>query len=166
MSQTAYTQDPAVAVEGLLYDLSPRNDIVSGIATEAIPFGRAVAYVTGGLASERPPHLALTAVAADVNTGIFVGITRNEVTLEDPGGYAINAAVSVLRAGRIWVLAEDAVTFGGKVFARITADTRPIGRLRSDGDTGEAIEIPGALWRSTTGGADEYAVVELNPTTV
>ncbi len=165
MSQTTYTQNPAVAVEGLVHDGATENRIVSGIASEVIAFGRAVARVANAdNPSDRPPTVQLTQASTDITTGIFVGITCNDVTLEAGSGYPLNHVMRILRVGWIWVLAEDAVTFGGAVFARFTADTHPVGRLRSDADTDEAVEIPGATWRSTTTGADEFAIVELQPT--
>lgn len=166
MSQTAYTQNPAVAVEGLPFDISENTDIVSAIASTAISFGHAVARIASTSVDDRPPVVRLTQAAGDL-AGIFVGITCNDVTLEQTGtGYIIKSVMRVMREGRIWVLAEDAVTYGGAVFARITAGVAPLdqlGALRSDADGGNATQIPGATWVSTTTGAGQLAVVELRP---
>jgi len=162
MAQLTYSQDPAVAVEGLLFDVSFHNVIETGMATEAITFGRCVARVAGAIATDIPPDIQLPAAAADITSGVFCGIALHDVTLETTTtGWAIGDAVKVLRRGKVWMLAQDAVTLGGGVFARWQNGNE--GRVRSDADGGNASQIPGAFYRSTTTGADEFAVVELNP---
>jgi len=162
--QLVYTQNPAAAVEGLPYDIASGADFITAIASEPIHFGLAVAQVAGGSPVDCPPAARLTAAAGDL-AGIFLGIVCNEPTLEADSGYALNAAMRVLRVGRIWVACEDTCTFGGAVFARVTAagPFTQLGALRSDADAGNAVQIPGATWRFTTGSNGDLAIVELRP---
>jgi hypothetical protein len=184
MAQTAYTQDPAVAAEGMLADLS-NNVILTAIASEVIPFGRAIARIAplaGAPADERPPRCRLTAAAGDITGGIFLGISLSDVTTEKPVGAAestgwqLNESVRYLRSGRMWVIPEEIVAFGDAVWARHTADAAPddeLGALRNaaSGGAGAALQLypraagspGGALFQSATAAAFELAVIEINP---
>lgn len=165
MSQTAYTQDPAVAIEGMLADASFAKEVLSAIADEAIAFGRAIARTTGGPADDRPPRAVLPTTAAEITTGVFLGISRADTTLEQaatPVGYAVDTTIGYLRKGRIWVLTEEAVALGDPVFARFAAGAGGsiLGLFRNDADTASAAQIPGASFRSAVGAAG-LAIVEL-----
>jgi hypothetical protein len=177
MSQTAYTQDPAVAFEGMLVDQAPADGIRTAIASEVMPFGRAIARVAplaGAPADERPPRARLTAAAGDITGAIFLGITMSDVTLEKPqgaaesDGWALNSSVRYLRKGWLWTIPEEIVAFGDAVWARHTADVAPddeLGALRNaaSGGAGAAAIIPNASFRSATAAAFELAIVELAP---
>jgi len=147
MSQTAYQQDPTVALEGGLVDISTDRDLITGTADAAIIFGRFVHRVAGGPADDRPPRVDLPALTGDVTGATGIGFATNDVTIEAPGGWAVDSVVRILRSGRIWMLAEDAVTLGAAV---------------SDG--GNAVALPGATFRSAAG-AGELAIVEYRPQT-
>lgn len=168
MSQTAYTQDPAVAVEGMLVDASPNFDLITAVANVAISFGRFVHQVAGGGADDRPPRVALPTATGEVTGTTQVGFSLKDTTLEATvaGGYAVDDELTVLRNGRIWMLAEDAVSFGDAVFVRFAAGGGGalLGSVRSNADTATAVALPGAWFRSTTAGAD-FVVVEYRPQT-
>jgi hypothetical protein len=100
----------------------------------------AVAPVVGTTAIQ---FLGVTerSLMAQVNTGI-----GTEVDHFEPG-----TKMSVLRTGDIWVVAEEAVTFGAQVFVRIVATgTELAGAVRSDVDGTDAIAWPGAIFRDTS----------------
>jgi len=162
MSQTAYQQDPTVALEGGLVDISTDRDLITGTADAAIIFGRFVHRVAGGPADDRPPRVDLPALTGDVTGATGIGFATNDVTIEAPGGWAVDSVVRILRSGRIWMLAEDAVTLGAAVFVRFQGGGE--GRVRSDADVGNAVALPGATFRSAAG-AGELAIVEYRPQT-
>lgn len=71
-----------------------------------------------------------------------------------PATFAPNATLSVLRRGEAWVTVEDAVAKGADAFVRIQnpAAGDPVGLFRSDADGGDAIEMTGARYASSTTG--------------
>lgn len=166
MSQLTYTQDPAVALEGLAVDVSFDKDIITAIAQLTIPFGRAVVRTTGGAADDRPPGCKLPVATGEVTGGGFLGFAMNDTTKEQVAGVASwldNDSVRIMRSGRIWMIAEDAVTLGAPVFVRFAAGTFPsLGAVRSNADTATAVALPGASFRSIAG-AGELVVVEFRP---
>lgn len=108
--QTAVTNIQAAGMPGMLYDDSD-NDIVTCIATEAIPFGAAV-VINGATCS-------LPAAATDV-TNKNVGWALINPTLATQLGHLAGMPVPVLRSGRVWVQTEDAATAGNAVNVRYT----------------------------------------------
>jgi hypothetical protein len=161
MSQTAYTQDPAVAIEGMLADLGP-TDVRTAIADEAIAFGLGVTRAAGGAADDRPPRAALPAAAGDVTSGLFLGIARADTTIEQaatPIGYAVDQEFAYLRSGHIWVNAVTVVALGDALFIRHT--TSDFGSSRNDNAAGDADQVPGASFRSATAAINSLALVEL-----
>ena len=161
MSQTAYQQDPDVALEGQLVDISFAKDIVSGIAEVAITFGRFVHRSLAGAADDRPPVVDVPRLTGEVTGGTLIGVAMSDVTLEETvTGWAVDETVRIMRSGRVWMLAEDAVTYGAPVFVRFNAGGE--GRVRSDVDGANAVALPGASFRSIAG-AGELVIVEYNP---
>lgn len=70
----------------------------------------------------------------------------------------------VLRQGSCWVVTEDAVVANASVFFRITAPTlanEAIGRVRSDADGGDAVQLFGARFL-TSAAAGELVKVAIN----
>lgn len=162
MSQTAYQQDPNVAIEGMLADLGP-SEVRTAIASEDISFGLAVARVAGGAADDRPPRARLTAAATDVTTGIFLGIARADTTIEQaatPVGYVADQEFGFVRQGHVWVNAVTQVALGDPLFIRHT--TSDLGSSRNDNAAGDADRLPGASFRSATGAINNLALVELD----
>lgn len=77
-------------------------------------------------------------------------------------GYIIEAAMGILRKGRIYVAVEDAVVAGGDVYVRhVVGAGEVLGACRSDADGSDASILPSAKFRSSAaiGG---IAIVEIN----
>ena len=108
--QTTVTNFQPAGAPGMLYD-NAQNDIVTCIATEAIPFGADV-VINGTTCS-------LPAAAGDV-TGKNNGVALMTQSLATGIGYAAGMPVPVLRAGRVWVTTEDAAAAGAAVNVRYT----------------------------------------------
>lgn len=164
MSQLAYTQDPAVAIEGMLADLGP-TEIRTAIATEAIAFGLGVTREAGA-ADDRPPGASLPDAAGDVTSGLFLGIARADTTIEQaatPIGYATDQEFGFVRMGHVWVNAEPVVALGDPLFIRHAAGGggSQLGASRNDADTASAARVPGASFRSATAAVANLALVEL-----
>lgn len=138
----------AVAFPGQLVDIGV-DDIKSAIATEAIPYGVAVALVAG---SDYPSlRCALPAAATDTILGISVADQNRS---QDPSvavpTYPAMSAVGAICKGRVYVTVAVDVTAGDSVFAEVGTG--------AIGTTG--IEIVGAKFLSTAV-AGGFAVVEL-----
>lgn len=166
MSQTAYTQDPAIAVPGLLVDPGHSNFIISKFLTDAsLSFGLAVTHDVGTTDEEARAPTA----TGEVTGGAFFGVALNDVTIEQaatPLGWTIGDTLRVLRWGRVWVLAEDVVaTIGLPAFVRfVAAGAEELGAFRTDADTADAVALPGATFRTTTSAVNQLVQLELAPT--
>ena len=76
--------------------------------------------------------------------------------------YAAGEVASLLRRGRIWVSAEEAVTEGGPVYVRMTATgDESVGAFRTTPDSTDCALLRRARWASTTSAAG-LALLELN----
>jgi len=174
MSQTAYTENPAVAQLGLLGDQG-MTDKVSRYSAAVIPYGRLVSLDT------TPGKAKLVAAALDILDGNsesrpVEGIVIRTDAIEEQAAntlgvadanvpaYPIGHNFSVLRKGRIWVWAEEVVTPADQVFVRHTAsgNEKP-GNFRQDADTANAALLKGARFMSTTTAAG-FVLVEINLT--
>lgn len=155
--QTNY-DDMEPAIAGMLGE-SDFHDIESRTAGEAIPFGRGLVVTADGI-------VTLPDSASDVFAGIAVhkqkAITNGETTTQ----YADDEEVLVLRRGRIWVVAEEAVNPTDEVWLR-TGDTYQghlPGNFRTDDDgSSEPIckRITNAKWVNVTTEAG-LALLEIN----
>jgi len=124
------------------------------IAEEAIPAGRAITSV--GATIERGVLLPTT--AAGITTLGAAGISMLDVAKSEVSAdYEESEPLTRIVKGRVWVAVEDAVTDGGAVFVRFASGT--LGAFRSDNAAGDAAQMPGAVYRSSTSGAG-LAVVE------
>ncbi len=159
--QLVHNTIPEIGREGAIADASSR-DILSRLveASAGLKPGR---VVTKGTATRQVRVPVLT---GEVTGGVVMGISVYDAGRE-PGGtngeYEQYEVVPVLRRGRVWMLAEDAVAEGGAVFVRFTsAGAEEDGRVRSDADGGDAVALPGAVYRSTTTTTDQLVLVEIN----
>ena len=159
MTQTAVSQVPAVAREGMRAD-SGFGDVLSRIAEVDIPAGRVVTLGTDIGEAKLP------VATGNITDGSQLGISLFDASREPhttTAEYDATDMIPVLRKGRVWMVAEDAVAEGNSVFVRFTAGgAEELGRVRSDADTADAVALPGAIFRSTTTGADELVLVEVN----
>jgi hypothetical protein len=129
--QTAVAVKPAVGAPGLEYD-SSFSDIVTWIATVAIPFGALVYESAEGKAT-------LPSATGHV-TGGRTGVALIDHTKPGATGYAIGDEVRVMRRGRCFVLNEEALAFGDTLFVRFGdgAGGTQEGSFRNDADTATA----------------------------
>lgn len=163
MSQTTFTEAPAVAKAGMISE-SAYQDIISRANDAAIEMGLGVVVDDGATTPEH--NCKVPAATGEITGGTFLGITVWDTGIESDGatGYEANSVVSILRRGRVWVEVEAAVAVGGAVFCRFVADgEEKLGAFRDDADTADAVAVPGAVYL-TAAGDGELALVELNPT--
>ena len=162
--QTTYPLEMAVGFEGMQADGFHNVYRVSASNTAAESyFGRACLAVAGaGDEFVQPTGTA----------GVFFGVlqhthavSQQELVGADTG-FPQNKMGSVMRVGRIWVIAEDVVSdVTAPVHyrhANAGADPEFLGRFRTDVDGGDATAIPAARWVTTTSAVGELAVIELN----
>lgn len=152
--QTEYN-DMVASIQGGLGDAG-HHDIVSGVSAAIVLFGMGLAQAADGT------------VDVPGSTGFkFGGISmqKHNSTNNASGEaqYEIGDAISVLRKGRIWVYAEEAVNPTDPVFLRhTTATTENPGDFRTDADTARADDISAfAKWVGVTTAAG-LAELEIN----
>jgi len=141
--------------------------VTNTVANEtAIPFGVVVVQDTW-TGKDNLAHLPLltTDISAENSA---LGITVHSQSFEqallnaDNEGYPHQSAMSICRKGRVYVEVEDAVAVGGKVYVRFTAGaTEQQGAMRSDTDSGDAVALPYARFK-TSAAAGGIAIVEIN----
>jgi hypothetical protein len=159
MAQTSYSNSYSLGFEGMLADAKD-PDIVSAKNAEAsanLHFGRGVRDSANGA-------LNLSATGQP-----FLGVAvfeQQEAALLTAAGEAVKPkdTFNVLRKGRIVVRAEVAVAIGDPVFVRHTVNggTTAVGRFRNNADTARADQVTAARWVTSTSGADQLAVLEIN----
>lgn len=123
--QSSYAYSAAIAIEGALADGAAHEvlSMVSEEATAEIPFG--VAVVFNQLEAGDVDNGAVVPDAIDeIVAGIVVH--QNVYSVGSGGelgdtGLKPGATLNVLRKGRIWVKAEDAVVPGDRLFVRAVA---------------------------------------------
>lgn len=140
-TQTAVALKPNVGAPGLVYDVSDDNDIVSFIATTAIPFGAFVFVSSDGFVSV--PALTGNVTSPNAAQRGIALIDHNKATQE---GYDIGDTVRVLRRGRVWALTDAAanITISSTLFVRFAsgAGGTVLGAFRTDADTATASSPP------------------------
>jgi hypothetical protein len=158
MPQTSYSNSYTAAFEGMLAD-GAEPDIISKVNGEAatdLIFGRGVRETAAGAVN--------ISAAGQTLLGVAVFEQKDTAALSGSGAIKPKETFNVLRKGRIWVKAEQAIVVGDPVYVRHTVNggTTAVGRFRKDIDTANAILISNARWASTTSGADQMAVLEIN----
>lgn len=121
-------------------------------------FGRAVIRGSADTEVEHPSGSA----------GTFMGVVKRDYNIEpadvSTGDIPAGHEAKIMLEGRIWVIAEDAVTEGGAVYYRHDAAgalPEALGRFRSNADAGDATLVPGARWASSAT-AGNPAILEIN----
>lgn len=143
--QTSYPGEIAAAYAGMIADTGPNNIISRTVETAAIGFGLAVKQGADDYGVE-----AATA-QADVFRGITVRVHDQPLT-ED---YAVGQSAALIIDGVVWVTSGAAVSAGDDVYM-VAGD----GRFTNV--VGTNLPIPGAVFESSTAGADELVKVRLN----
>lgn len=172
--QSTYDQNIRKANPGLPYDVTPLDAYGRSAEGSAIRYGAAVVQGTNDNQARYPDSADVLGNGAV--TAKFRGIVIREHVRE--GGRAALASpvgdgetsyanagetLSLATTGRIWAIAEAAVTPNDPVFYRHAsgAGGSLLGALRNDADTATANEIQNARW-VTSAGAGELAVIELS----
>jgi len=164
--QTSYSIDiGAVAFPGQKADIG-KDDVVSALGTEAVPYGVAVAQATG---SDYPKQLGrLPNSETDLILGIAVA---DQNRAQDPSVsepvYPAQSALGLMRQGRIYARVEGAPVAGAAVFVRHAAPgSEQLGALTTVDDA-NTVALPGARFLSgpqnldVGGSTVQVAVVEL-----
>lgn len=148
---------PNVGTPGLIYDSSEGNEIVTMIATTAIPFGAFIFMSSDGFCSVPAVTGNVTAPNAAQR-----GIAISDHNKYSGNGYDIGDAVRVLRRGRIWVLTDAAanILYSSALFVRFAAGAggAVLGAFRTDADTATASSPPVAMSVFHGGGVGQCVV--------
>jgi len=103
----------------------------------------------------------LPAVATDITSRRALGFAPFTNTREaDDEGYAINKSINFVGSGKMWVVAEEAMTMADTVYVRFTgasAGSKYIGAVRTDSDSSKAAALDGCSvvqYDATTGLAE------------
>lgn len=159
--QLVHATTRTIGREGAIADASDRDILTRLVeASAGLKPGRVVTQGTAARQTRVP-----------VLTGEVSGLVVEGISVYDPGRepggtngeYLQNEPVPVIRRGRVWMIAEDAVAEGTAVFVRFTSTGgEEDGRVRSDADSGDAVALPTAIFRGTTTTTDQLVQVELN----
>jgi hypothetical protein len=164
--QLAYTINQAVARVGQLADASMVKDVQSfKAATVPMFYGR---VASRGASTDAVIHP--TTEAGVENPLLVRGIVIASHEIESQTGsaepsYPAESVVPVLRKGRVWVLSENAVTEGTSVpFVRHAVDggNTAIGKVRAGTATGATGELPTAKFLSSTTGANQLVLLQID----
>ncbi len=132
---------------------------------QKVPFG--VGVVSDPQEAATATQVRLPSATGEITAGTFQGIAIADVSYpnDDGTGYSQQSSIPIQRDGSIWVLTEDACVDGGQVFCRFQDPQTGfgLGSFRSDADTADAVAVPGAIFRRTSG-AGGLNIIELNPT--
>ncbi len=137
----------------------PKMVLTGKLAASAVGLGKFVVIDQ----ANGDDAVKLPAASADITSKLAKGFVMHAHSQESslsgspewPQGYA----APILSKGQIYVEVEDAVSEGDEVFIRFQGGNE--GGARSDVGGGDAVALPGAVYRSSTTGAG-LAVVELN----
>lgn len=154
MAQLSYSIDIApVAFPGQPYDLSPM-DVVSEAAEGALVYGTVASQGTADNQVMTPAG-AGDLSAANVRGIVLADQAREQLVGGDTDGqHSDEDAVPLMRMGRVWVRAQDAVTKGAVVHAANTT-----GKLGSSSLATSTL-VAGLRWASSAG-AGEFALLEV-----
>jgi hypothetical protein len=148
MPQTSITTDPVRGVPGMHSRPFETDDIESHVISQVggILYG---VYVT----RQGDNKIKLPTSQAEIEDS-GIGIMLRDPSAETPAtaGTAPNSeVVAVIRHGYAWVFTETVCTQEGKVYARITASggNTQLGAFRNDADSGNAILVPRARFKTT-----------------
>lgn len=159
MSQTSVSSTMEIGIAGQLAD-SGDNDVVSKLASVAMPFGKlAVEAATEG-------QCKLPGVAGDVTDPLKVlGLVLKTQAIESDSSsasdYAAGDMVNVMRKGRALVKVEQTVVVTDPVYVRYAAGGDGVGSFGNSAGTSERALLASAKYikGAASGG---LAVVELN----
>lgn len=161
--QTSYTRDQAVGRVGGIADSAMVQDIETHKNPDVeIKFG---CVVTKGAADGEIVH---PDAAGEITSELVVrgvAIASHEMESKEDGedpGYVAGSVVPVMRKGRVWVKAEDTITEGTSTVNVRYAGTGQKGALRGALVTSETAVLPKAKWKTSTTGAGQLAILEID----
>ena len=143
MSQTSYSLDNPIAVEGALYDVAMTRDKISALVELA------------------------AGIRTDITGGLIRGVSFIDLSLETPVGgaplYAETDSIPLMRKGRIWVVAENTAVADQPVFVRFQNgdDSATFDGGFSGVNTIDHDLLPDAKWFKGAA-AGELGVIEVN----
>lgn len=169
MSQTSYSVDvPALGPEGSLNNSAPSDVMGTKIAKTDIKFGRLCVYKT----ASGSPFADLPTQTGEITAGTALGVSlwdpvkmQTVIPGATSGLYAAGEPIALVRKGRVTVNCEVSCVEGASVFVRFTSDggsNTDLGTFRHDADSGKAVALPSAVWRSTITSGGGKAEIELN----
>lgn len=147
--QTSYGTSMTSGIEGALAD-SGAHDVVALFNQEAsasIAFGRAVKFGTSDNGCKLP------AAETDKIAGISLHTDQYAAEQLDATGVKVGHVLSVLRKGRVWVMARTAVAPGDRLWVRaVSSGTgyETLGGLEDADDSTDTIDCTAqGVWLST-----------------
>ncbi len=160
MSQLDYTIDQAVGFEGELADLSIK-DIETGIAEGEVFIGKMVCV---GTALNQVKHPAAATDITDMKLLKGLVIHHHAVEAKTAANYSYldKSSVNVGRKVRAWVLAKTAVNAKTSSVHCYFSGAVQKGTLGGSTVAGETAIVPHARWKTSTTGADQLAIVEID----
>ena len=139
------------------------TNVVANVATQSIPFGRAVVWRAGGEADSIQLPSAASQVFQGVLERIHSVVDPNDAG-QDPAALSAFQAGTVVHKGQM-IVEIEAVTVdpSAGVFYRHTAGAggTVLGRFRTDADTASADQVTNAKWADVFTGPG-LAVLDLN----
>jgi hypothetical protein len=161
--QTSYGTTMPAAFSGQLADNSANECIAmyNGAAAE-IAFGRAVKFGAADYEAILPSAETDKIVGIVVHSHAYTkGFTGAEL---GSTGVVENGNLTVLRKGRIWVIAEDAVTRGDRLWVRAVAGGDPefLGGLLNADDSTDTIDCTNQGVWLTSASAGGLALLEVD----
>jgi hypothetical protein len=166
MSQTTYTIDQPSGSVGFIADASFIQDIESYVnAAGAVTYG---CVVTRGASTDLIVHPDAAAEITDEK--VVRGIVAADPSMESKedglvANYPVGSVVNVMRKGRIWVIAENAITEGTSTvnvrYAAGVAGTQ-LGALRGAAVVDETAVLPKSKWKSSTSTTGQLAIIEID----
>jgi hypothetical protein len=155
--QSAYTQDPAIAIEGALKDSGPHDVItMRNNDTAEIAFGHAVVFEgsTNDQGALSPDDIL------EVLAGILVHSNAYSQSELGSTGVVQGAMLNVLRKGRISVVCADGCSPGDRLHVRALTGTE--GELLSAADGINTIDATSMGVWLTTATAGNLATLEVD----
>ena len=165
--QLSYKATMTAGRPGLIFDTG-YNDFVSKLAEVAIPFGRLVVKGSSADVVKVPTSGAQITDALDACKGIAAATQAKEGNAANAySQYDAKDCVSVMKRGRVWVLAEGTWTANSQAFVRhgTTTNGSQLGAFRADADgsPAAATALTGAKFvNSGDASKGEFAIVEFD----
>lgn len=159
--QTSVLTDFAAAIAGGIQGTPART--MDRIAAEVIQAGVVVCQGSADATCKLPASSGDVGKALGIAPSRVTSDSRFPTSYTDGSTYQTGDNVGAIASGAVWVIVEEAVTRGGTVYVRHTANggNTQLGACRSDADTANAAALTGARYLSTTSGAG-LALVAIN----